>query len=332
MLNPDVLARRDDWRAAFARRDPFRHVVIEDFFAADFLARLRAEFPDFTKGDARNEAGELAGKSVVERIRGLGPAFRELDARIQSREFLDLVGEITGIPGLLYDEHYFGGGTHENRRGQDLDPHVDFNHHPLTAWHRRLNLIVYLNPEWQDDWGGSLELHSDPRREDNRVTTITPLLNRAVIFETTEWSWHGFARIEPPAGRPELTRRSIALYFYSEQRPADELGEPHSTIYVDRPVQREWLRAGRALSEAESRELNIAVSRRDQHIQRLYRDITRLTGELESAKRQLAAPLFAPAAAGAGGVALPVPGLSRRLYLRVRRLGGRVLRGLGLRR
>ena len=204
--------------------------------------------------------------------------------------------------------HDFGGGTHENRRGQDLDPHVDFNRHPQTHWHRRLNLIVYLNPEWDDAWGGSLELHSDPRREDNRTVTLTPLLNRAVIFETTEWSWHGFARIEPPPDRPELTRRSIALYFYTRERPAEELAAAHSTIYVDRPVPADWTQPGRTLSERDARELRIAYTRREQHIQRLYRDISHLSRQLESARG-----LFGPGS------------LARRLYWSLRR-------GLGWRR
>lgn len=286
VLDPAVAQRSAELNAAFNRRDPFRHVVIENFFAPDFLARLLAEFPAFERGNARNEAGELAGKSTVERIRALGPAYAELDDRIQSREFLDLVSRITGIPKLLYDEHYFGGGTHENRRGQDLDPHVDFNRHPVTGWHRRLNLIVYLNPEWEDAWGGSLELHSDPRRADNQVTLVTPLMNRAVIFETTEWSWHGFARIAPPGDRPQITRRSIALYFYTVERPAEELADPHSTIYVDRPLSGHYV-AGHTLSEDDQRELAIAIARRDQHIQRLYRDITRITSELEGAKYTL---------------------------------------------
>lgn len=286
MLDPSVAQRSAELHAAFNRRDPFRHVVIENFFAADFLARLRAEFPDFTRGDARNEAGELAGKSVVERIRGLGPAYKELDDRIQSPEFLGLISKITGIPDLLYDPHYFGGGTHENRAGQELDPHVDFNRHPLTGTHRRLNLIVYLNRQWQDSWGGSLELHSDPRSADNRIRQVTPLLNRAVIFETTECSWHGFARIQPP--RDDISRRSIALYFYSEQRPAEELAAAHSTIYVDRPLP-PHLVAGHSLSDTDVERLRELLARRDHHLARLYRDCHRLEAELAQAQALLRA-------------------------------------------
>lgn len=285
-LNPAVIAAAAELAGQFARRDPFRHVVIDDFFAADFLSRLLDDFPAFERGDARNEAGELGGKSVVERIRNLGAAYAQLDELIQSPAFLGLISTITGIPDLLYDPHYFGGGTHENRAGQELDPHVDFNRHPLTGTHRRLNLIVYLNRQWQDSWGGSLELHSDPRSADNRISQVTPLLNRAVIFETTECSWHGFARIQPP--RDDISRRSIALYFYTEQRPAEELAAAHSTIYVDRPLP-PHLVAGHSLSDADVERLRELLARRDHHLARLYRDCHRLEAQLAQAQALLRA-------------------------------------------
>jgi hypothetical protein len=188
---------------------------------------------------------------------------------------------------LLYDPWYFGGGTHENRHGQDLDPHIDFNRHPITGWHRRLNLIVYLNPEWELTWGGCLDLHRDPRGAGDQITRIVPLDNRCVIFETNEISWHGFERIELPEAQRGLSRRSIALYFYTQQRPEDELAGTHSTIYVERPLPAQ-LREGHALSAADLHQLQTLLGRRDQHIQRLYRDITRISTELDAARALLA--------------------------------------------
>jgi hypothetical protein len=286
LIDSRVREQTSELAAKFARREPFRHVVIDDFLSAPFAQRLLAEFPAFERGNARNEAGELGSKSTVERIRELGSAYSELDSLIQTRGFLDLVGRLTGIDGLLYDPWYFGGGTHENRAGQDLDPHVDFNRHPVENWHRRLNLIVYLNPEWDDAWGGSLELHTDPRSIDDRVTLVTPLFNRCVIFETTETSWHGFSRIALPAERQGTSRRSIALYFYTHERPAEELADTHSTIYVDRPLP-EHFKPGAVLSGTDVEELRTLLARRDQHNQRLYRDITRLSAELEQARTAL---------------------------------------------
>jgi hypothetical protein len=143
-----------------------------------------------------------------------------------------------------------------------------------------------LNREWDDAWGGLLELHSDPRAADDRIVRVAPLYNRCVIFETTETSWHGFARIGRTPGLPPLSRKSIALYFYTRERPAEELAPAHSTIYVDRPLP-ERFRAGATLADGDVDELRALLDRRDQHNQRLYREITSLTGQLERARAAL---------------------------------------------
>ncbi len=286
IVNPSVRTNVDALAARFRQREPFRHIVIDDFLTAEFCAQLLEQFPPFEKGNARNEDGELANKSTIEKIRGLGPAYATLDDVMQSQDFLELIGRITGIEALLYDPWYFGGGTHENRSGQDLDAHVDFNRHPIERWHRRLNLIVYLNQEWDAGWGGALELHTDPRSPDDRVVSVAPLFNRAVIFETTEWSWHGFPRIQLPSGRESTTRKSVALYFYTKDRPAEELADLHSTIYVDRPLP-ERFAPGRTLDAADVEELRYLLERRDQHNQRLYRETSRLSVQLEQAKDAL---------------------------------------------
>ena len=286
ITNPQVRERIDALAASFAYGNPFRHIVIDGFFSEDYCAELLKQFPPFELGNARNEAGEIGNKSTVEKIRELGSAYATLDNLVQSREFLDLIGRITGVDNLLYDPWYFGGGTHENRSGQDLDAHVDFNRHPVERWHRRLNLIVYLNREWDAAWGGSLELHSDPRAHDDHIISIMPLFNRAVIFETTESSWHGFPRIEAAADEAGLTRKSIALYFYTKDRPPAETAQTHSTIYVDRPLPDRFA-DGRTLDAHDVEELRELLQRRDQHTRRLYRDITNLTAQLEEAQRAL---------------------------------------------
>ena len=268
----------------FQKREPFRHVVIDGFLQPDIASALLAEFPEFDPGHAVNEDGKVGSKAVFERIRALGPTYSRLDAFIQTQDFLGLVSGITGIPDLLYDPHYFGGGTHDNRNGQALDAHVDFNRHPVTNTHRRLNLIIYLNPDWQGEWGGLLELHSDPHSDHDQVTRVVPLFNRAVIFETTEHSWHGFSPIKLPASRQDEARRSIALYFYTAQRPADELAATHSTVYVGRPLP-DHVVAGVTLAQADVDEIRSLLQGRDLHIQRLYRETSQLNARLEQVLR-----------------------------------------------
>lgn len=262
---------------------PFRHLVLDDFFEAECVESLLDQFPAFDVEKAINESGEVGAKCVHENLPQLGPAYRALDQHIQSREFLDWLGRVTGIDDLVYDPEYFGGGTHENRHGQDLDPHVDFNKHPKTGLHRRLNLIVYLNREWKDDWGGAIEFHSNPRMppEQNEVEYVQPKFNRAVLFETTHWSWHGFERINLPEGDDDArSRKSLALYFYSKSRPPEEITKPHSTIYVDRRLP-SHIRPGITLVDEDYQRIQILLERRDQHVRRLYDELSDLYAQNE---------------------------------------------------
>ena len=187
ILNDATLETTQALATRFNHAIPFRHIVIDDFLQPAFCQSLLDSFPAFNPKRARDENGNIGRKATVDKIHKLGPAYKTLDTVIQSPEFLQWLGQVTGIDSLRYDPDYFGGGTHENRHGQDLDPHVDFNKHPLTGHHRRLNLIVYLNHEWHEEWGGGLELHEDPRLESSqyKIKTVVPLFNRCVIFETT---------------------------------------------------------------------------------------------------------------------------------------------------
>lgn len=232
-IRPAILAQRDALASAFRNAQPFRYVVIDDCFAPAFCQSILDDFPRFEDRYALNEMGEVGGKAVRMNVREISAAFAELDQYLQTSEFLDFISAVTGIPELLYDGDYIGGGTHENCDGQGLDAHVDFNYHPKTKTHRRLNLILYLNHEWDTSWGGALELHFDPwNPKVSQTRHVLPLFNRVVIFETTENSWHGFSAIALPVERKALSRKSFAMYLYTKERPAQETAAPHATIYV----------------------------------------------------------------------------------------------------
>ena len=270
VIETTVLQQRDAHAGAFQAAQPFRHAAIDDFLEPSLCARLLADFPGFEARHALNEMGQVGGKAVRMDVRDISDAYRELDRYLQTPEFLDYVSTVTGIPDLLYDPDYIGGGTHENRQGQGLDPHVDFNFHPRTHWHRRLNLIVYLNPEWEDAWGGALQLHSDPWDPlANRTTSISPLYNRAVVFETTETSWHGFTQIRLPPDRVELSRKSFAIYLYTVERPAEDTAAPHATVYVPEALPVDW-QAGRILSAEDVLEAENRFARMRGQLQFLY--------------------------------------------------------------
>lgn len=275
IIDPRVLERRDSYRAEFLAAAPFPHVVIENFLSADFAQNLFDTFPAFDRGNSVGDNGEAAGKSTLERVRQIGPAYARLDDAIKSPGFLGAIETLTGMQGLLYDPWYLGGGTHENREGMSLDPHVDFNLHPSERWHRRLNLIVYLNPGWEAAWGGCLELFRDPYVDAQPSRQIVPAFNRCVIFETSERSWHAFNQIRLPPERRNRTRRSIAIYLYSKDRPAEQTAPRHTTYYVNRQLPAHY-QEGRVLSRADLAEIRALLEQRDGHLRMLYAENTAL--------------------------------------------------------
>jgi hypothetical protein len=263
MIRAGVLSRALDIQNEFQQARPFRHVAIDDFLGGDAADALLRDFPPFSRRAALNEVGEVGRKAVLENVSAISPFYSSFYAYINSPAFLEAMSELTGIPDLLADETLFGGGTHENLDGQSLDVHIDFNVDERRMLHRRVNLLIYLNREWDEEWGGNIELHSDPwTPQADQVRSFPPLFNRALIFETNEYSWHGFKRIRLPEARKDLSRKSFSIYLYTKDRPAEEVVAPHTTFYVPGPPS-ERIAEGVTLSQADVDEIRVALASRD---------------------------------------------------------------------
>ncbi len=289
LINSKILRESADLQRQFVSAKPFRHLAIDNFLDKEFCQSLLDSFPAFDEKLAINENGDVGAKAVHEKIFNLGPAWRTLDKLVQGKAFRSLISDITAVPDLKFDPNYFGGGTHENLHGQGLNPHVDFNFHPLTRQHRRLNLILYLSPEWKSAWGGAIQLHRDPYQPpaEDDIVSITPAFNRCVIFETNEYSWHGFRRINLPEQHRNLSRKSFALYYYTDTRPAEELGPEHSTIYAENHLPEEY-HAGMEMSAEQLQHVRDLLISRDLHLKRLYENIKQLYTELNDLRGHMA--------------------------------------------
>ena len=263
MISADVLARSAAIRASYQAAKPFRHVCLEGFLEAEVAESLLTEFPPFDAKHARSEMGKAGGKAVVTDLASIGPAYQAFYDYMRSHAFLGAMSDLLGIPDLLFDPAMYGGGTHENLDSQELDPHIDFNYDPVRRLHRRLNLLIYLNKEWEPAWGGGIELHSDPRDwERDEVKVFNCSFNRGVVFETNEHSWHGFPRIRLPEGKQHLSRKCISVYLYTRTRPKEEIAPPHGTFYVQRPLPAR-IAAGHTLTREDVEEVKRLLIHRD---------------------------------------------------------------------
>ncbi len=226
----------------YASAKPFPHIVIENFLSAPSARCAIAEFPspneirDWRRADALDTDGRVAQarKLGYSQEQHFGPTLRALVHELNSGPFLRYLEQLTGIGHLIPDVHMTGGGLHQYLPGAVLRVHADFNRLPGVNLDRRLNLLLYLNAEWQPQWGGDLELWDASMQ--HCAARVAPLANRCVIFSTTSASYHGMP--EPLASPEGVTRRSLALYYYSNGRPEDERVPDHSTLWQERPHER----------------------------------------------------------------------------------------------
>lgn len=224
-----LLEIADAHRDSYAVASPFPHVVIDDFLPPEVLDEVLREFPSPQRADWHSFDSPLERKLATKDDAMLGEATRHLLAEFNSAPFIDFLERLTGIEGLVPDPHFSGGGLHQIERGGHLKVHADFNRHPHTQLLRRLNVLVYLNRDWKDEFGGGLELWSRDMKA--RERQILPLFNRCVVFSTTDTSFHGHPE---PLNCPEgMTRKSIALYYYSS--PGGEGIRDHNTLFQARP-------------------------------------------------------------------------------------------------
>jgi hypothetical protein len=216
-------------RGRYARAEPFPHVVLDDFLRPEAAAGLLQSLPgpgDDAGWDRYAADGFEMKIASANEHKLPGTVVRALH-ELNSGPFLRFLETLTGIDHLLPDPHLLGGGVHLVGPGGHLGVHADFNWHEGLQAHRRINVLIYLNREWQREWNGDLELWTTDAAA--RVLSIAPVFNRAVIFNTRSDTFHGHPA---PLATPEgVWRRSIAMYYYTARRPPEEVRAPHNTRY-----------------------------------------------------------------------------------------------------
>jgi len=224
--------------ASYRSAQPFPFILMEHFVDDDVAREVAAAYPTFEEagklGFAFNAVNERKKIQITDSNLFPEPVER-LHQAVSSPEFVATLSTITGIPNLMADRHLFGAGMHMTGPHGRLDVHVDFNLLEIDnrRLYRRLNLLLYLNPTWNEAWGGEIELWN---RDVTRCAhSYAPVMGRCLIFETSAISLHGVAPLKCP---PNEVRRSFAAYYYTLEPPPNYEGVDHSTIFKGRPDEK----------------------------------------------------------------------------------------------
>ncbi len=218
-----LVADRQSIASRYRAAAPYPHVVLDGVFDPAVLDRVAADFPGpvtppgWVQYDTANEI-----KRTSRGLIGVAPYANAFLWQLCSEPFLAFLREVTGIEDLVADPMFHGGGLHESFRGGWLNIHADWTQHPHLPLVRRLNLIVYLNRDWDEGWGGALELWAPGAAQAG--ARVAPLFNRAVLFPTTAETLHGFP--DPMRCPPDRARRSASVFYWSPDPDALKAGAP----------------------------------------------------------------------------------------------------------
>jgi hypothetical protein len=229
VLDIDHLEQKvDRLRADYQTASPYPHIVIDDFLRPEAIKAAVAEFPPLETEEWNNYIHVNERKFSHTDPGTWGPTLRCILEELNSPRFVQFVGNLLGIDDLIADPSLEGGGLHQSVRGGFLNIHADFTVHPHHRnWQRRANIILYLNEDWDPEYGGDIELWSTDMKE--CVRKVSPIANRALIFTTDPTSFHGHP--EPMRCPEGMARRSLALYYFT----VEEDPMVRSTEYRSRP-------------------------------------------------------------------------------------------------
>lgn len=235
----NLINTASQFRQDYMRARPFPNIVFENFFEPTFLKSVLSEFPDLSQHNAKQFENAFEKKWAGNGEALFGENTKSLMNYLNSEPFLRFLQELTGIKEtLIGDPYYIGGGQHEIKRGGLLKVHVDFNKHPLLGLDRRLNVLIYLNEDWQESFGGHFELWNKSMEQCEKK--ILPSFNKLAIFSTTDISYHGHP--DPLMCPEDRSRKSLALYYYTNGRPKGEFRNAsgqNTTIFKQRKNQKD---------------------------------------------------------------------------------------------
>jgi hypothetical protein len=227
-FDPAIAEMGRQFRAKYNSAQPFPHIVLDDFLNEKILDLCLDHFPDRPNSKIGYSRSQENLKFEFN-PETLAPPLRSLFYSFNSLPFVKFLEELTGITGLIPDPYFAGAGFHQVSQEGHLGIHADFSRHADLGLERRINVLIYLNKDWKEQYGGSFEIWD--RAMKTRCAQVLPLFNRCVIFNTSSTSFHG--NPDPVNNSAHTPRRSIALYYYTATW--SDARRAHTTLFQVRP-------------------------------------------------------------------------------------------------
>ena len=213
------------------KQKPFNYCVIDNFFRTNVAKALCKKFPKYSSNLWHEYKNEIEDKKTCNNWNHFDELTYQVFTFLNSNSFVDLLSKNIKIK-LFSDPGLHGGGWHIHANNGNLNPHLDYTIHPKMKHQRRLNLIIYLEESYKDKYGGHLGFWSHDKKNclpKNLIKEIYPKFNRAVIFDTSQNSWHGLSTlVKLPRNK---FRKSIAVYYLSKPKKITYLTVVHYLLY-----------------------------------------------------------------------------------------------------
>ena len=215
----------------FKKNKPFPFCVVDNFFDKDIAHKLEKEFPAYDSETWHVYNNPLEIKKTCNNWNDFLPLTYKVFSYLNTPEFTDFISKISGISPLFSDPGLHGGGWHIHPSGGKLNTHLDYSIHPKYGLQRKANLIIYLNANWQEEWGGEIGLwehDASTGKAGALAHKIPPLFNRAIFFDTTQNSWHGLP--DPIQCPQDEFRKSLAVYYLV--KPASDAASRERALFL----------------------------------------------------------------------------------------------------
>jgi hypothetical protein len=220
IINIDALSEASKH---FRDAKPFHHCIVDNFISEEYIAALTNEFLPYDSEKWYVYKNALEHKKALNDWNAFPPTTYKLFAYLNSADFVNYLSNILDIK-LYPDNGLHGGGWHIHGKGGCLNPHLDYNIHPKLGLKRKINIIIYFSNTLTEENGGHLGLWNHDTKTNEPTTIhseIKPKFNRAVIFDTTQNSWHGISRkLTVP---DNVFRKSFAIYYLCEPSNGDDM-------------------------------------------------------------------------------------------------------------